>query len=666
MRAQRGKTGDASAENSGGNKRVGDRLKNGVADLKEEDAVPELGQWGTAQAAFSATRKKLPWLEPRPVNVTSGDLSKAAKATTSECSPHPLGCPGPDVERKLSCTSLSDDPSLRPIGSEPTVGNGKIVALQPKSYSQTSQRPPGLRATSLGKKKQHMSDSDSPKYSYASSEYSTSNPSDREYLPVASRGAGPKFHEHVIANIGRSQGTRTNAHHIAKKSQQDGLAVMSSESATTAGNTQAALKGTTTLKPNPIRTLSPEPIERRRECRSCESAMFEGVPPQNMATTVRKKTLPTAPEPPLIIKKSTLPSLPPHLMASSSTPSSPSSELQLHSPDVRLISRKTISKSLAHNGADLERTAHKPHATHTVVRPGRQEALKYVLEGATRAVSGPNVIRSEAPDPLPLSSPALATSSGLDLSPRSARPSAPLPDGLPSDDSMSHTPPQLYQPSSVESIVKDFAYTPNLRRNPSHRSFDQALYGAAASFYRDHGESVATQPGFRHNIDPPGQGLPSLPPAAHKRRQSMLAKHARVHKSHGLRLGKESPLHASSVGSRRPERPLRRKKATGIEGVRSVEPAVTGTGERKGEGHEHGRPRKHRHQISRLLESPCYRDDDGTSRRPSNAPGSNGRYGLSNVSCRNHFSDMCSQQMHQPETSAKDAHLTQGHRWVPY
>lgn len=74
-----------------------------------------------------------------------------------------------------------------------------------------------------------------------------------------------------------------------------------------------------------------------------------------------------------------------------------------------------------------------------------------------------------------------------------------------SDQSMSRTPPQLYQPPSADSIIRDFAYA-KIRKSrrvskPASQSAE-AEYGLASDYYHDHGESVISQPGVRLSISP--------------------------------------------------------------------------------------------------------------------------------------------------------------------
>jgi len=74
-----------------------------------------------------------------------------------------------------------------------------------------------------------------------------------------------------------------------------------------------------------------------------------------------------------------------------------------------------------------------------------------------------------------------------------------------SDQSMSRTPPQLYQPPSADSIVRDFAYARIRKSRKASKPASQSAeadYGLASDYYHDHGESVTSQPGVRLSISP--------------------------------------------------------------------------------------------------------------------------------------------------------------------
>ena len=89
----------------------------------------------------------------------------------------------------------------------------------------------------------------------------------------------------------------------------------------------------------------------------------------------------------------------------------------------------------------------------------------------------------------------------------------------PDRQSMSTTPPRLYQPPSVDSIVRDFAYArAKTAKAEAARQLSKS-YGAASDYYGDVGQSVGAQPGVRPSLSAPiitGKPLPPLPGPANR------------------------------------------------------------------------------------------------------------------------------------------------------
>ncbi|RMY61364.1 hypothetical protein D0865_01039 [Hortaea werneckii] len=160
------------------------------------------------------------------------------------------------------------------------------------------------------------------------------------------------------------------------------------------------------------------------------------------------------------------------------------------------------------------------------------------------------------------------------------------------DVSIAPTPPGLYQPPSVESIVRDFAYTDiqSAKARSLASLAGKKSLGAAADFYNDQGESVAYQPGVRKSMNPPLPGLP-----------------AEEAPSSGHRPGRHKPG--------KPGRPLRKTSARQIE-LRELEhvptsseppkPAVDDNVTPNGTRHPHRRGKNHPH-VSDFFESSYYR-----------------------------------------------------------
>ncbi|KAI7179347.1 MFS general substrate transporter [Hortaea werneckii] len=160
------------------------------------------------------------------------------------------------------------------------------------------------------------------------------------------------------------------------------------------------------------------------------------------------------------------------------------------------------------------------------------------------------------------------------------------------DVSIAPTPPGLYQPPSVESIVRDFAYTDiqSAKARSLASLAGKKSLGAAADFYNDQGESVAYQPGVRKSMNPPLPGLP-----------------AEEAPSSGHRPGRHKPG--------KPARPLRKTSSKQIE-LRELEHVPTSSEPPKlavddnvtpnGTRHPHRRGKNHPH-VSDFFESSYYR-----------------------------------------------------------
>ncbi|GAB1729213.1 hypothetical protein NU195Hw_Modified_136t1 [Hortaea werneckii] len=160
------------------------------------------------------------------------------------------------------------------------------------------------------------------------------------------------------------------------------------------------------------------------------------------------------------------------------------------------------------------------------------------------------------------------------------------------DVSIAPTPPGLYQPPSVESIVRDFAY--NDIQSAKARSLASLAakksFGAAADFYNDQGESVAYQPGVRKSMNPPLPDLPveERPTSGNKQKQHKPAKPAR-------------PLHETSA------KPIELRELEHV--PTSSEPpklAVDDNVTPHGTRHPHKRGKNHPH-VSDFFESSYYR-----------------------------------------------------------
>ncbi|KAI7306816.1 hypothetical protein KC315_g14053, partial [Hortaea werneckii] len=160
------------------------------------------------------------------------------------------------------------------------------------------------------------------------------------------------------------------------------------------------------------------------------------------------------------------------------------------------------------------------------------------------------------------------------------------------DVSIAPTPPGLYQPPSVESIVRDFAYTDiqSAKARSLASLAAKKSFGAAADFYNDQGESVAYQPGVRKSMNPPLPDLPAeeRPSSGQKQKHQKPAKPAR-------------PLHGTSP-KQLELRELEHVPTSSEPPKVAVDDNVTPNGTR----HPHKRGRNHPH-VSDFFESSYYR-----------------------------------------------------------
>lgn len=529
-----------------------------------------------------AVKKRLPWLEAPKVS--------KPEQTEPESTPFPL--PGHKILNEadiLSLKTLGNDLALRPIGSVPEIRT-KVSFEAPTSYSDTSQRPMRrLKSPPIGA--QNLNSTASARmFHYASSEYSTTAPSDREPLPRFLPKKDAASYEKLVRHNPNSLSPRPppiparKRHHVAALS---GLG-----DSTRSPNSEER-RGTRTLKPNPSpyrKQTVPTAQNKRRRCKSCEN-------PFSDSNTVGGLCAGGIPAP--MAKTSTLNVLPAHLMApSSSSASSVQVRTRSPQPKVERISTRTAPLSQAVTGLEKLMDEALSVAKHAA-KNGNSAGIANVFDDATAALRRASAVQTDLAAPLKLSSSeSMRTySSDSDVSPqasirgsrqpsaetvptaytKSAKPSvehmatseeqtksyklhhgrSSLPTEEPlsaAEDSMSPTPPRLYQPHSADSIVRDFAYNgPKTKRRHSIASAERAAYGEAAVYYRDEGQSVAMQPGVRKSIPGVDKALPPLL-VSHKRGRAAQGKQERVHRSHSLH-------HVDRVASIVPARRLRRTEA---------------------------------------------------------------------------------------------------------
>lgn len=170
----------------------------------------------------------------------------------------------------------------------------------------------------------------------------------------------------------------------------------------------------------------------------------------------------------------------------------------------RTLSRplKLSPTSSVHSSSDTEPGEISPNTSSRQSRQSREASAETLPTMFTKSSMQPLVVGHTSNPILP---PRARSAVVADL-PQHHRPSSP-------GESISRTPTRLYPAVSAESVVRDFAYGKSPRKY-SARSNMRALYGAAASFYGDHGESVMTQPGIRRSFALTTKPLHGVPPTA--------------------------------------------------------------------------------------------------------------------------------------------------------
>ncbi|KAK4503387.1 hypothetical protein PRZ48_004302 [Zasmidium cellare] len=448
-------------------------------------------------------RKKLPWLD----NAQSETLSNGEKdAQPSKTPGYTTGLSVPD-EAAPSRTPNAPKAELA------TNDNGDRNGITPVRHAN---RP------------------DSQRNFYASSDYSTQMSGGEEPMPAALPRQDPASYERLVMNlqVSRSHDQHTNQDRSALKGE-PGLS-QNSSSSSKAGKQRH--HGTKRPKPRPslhADHADSSSSDQRPRCKSCDAA----VNPRK----VQSKSL------------------------------SPSHHKRI-SPGLSRSRRKSDAEardrpqSLKRAVTGLENLMEEAlTVARNAASAGRAEDIAVVLDQATSALREAGSVRSSTNGrPLRLS-PQLSTyssqsrkgdvSSNASSTSRGRVSSEALPTVITQNGSSrksrfrelqdscdierattSSTPPKLYTAPSADSIVRDFAYGQDKRRR---RHSDSTVgpplnYGAAASFYGDHGQSVAVQPGVRKSIAGYDKLITAPAPAPLRNARRSLGKEGRVVRAHLL------------------------------------------------------------------------------------------------------------------------------------
>lgn len=522
-----------------------------------------------SNSSQTTRRKKLPWLEDRqrvkeqspqvthpPVPSTSVGHKRRDDHTTPApaASSHEKTVVGNPASRRASITVLGPDPSLRAIGSAPSLREKPKHAPSDKLSLNSTSRPHlhVLSARRFARRQSAHSDKATTKSEdYTPSEYSSPVSARHGWSNRAQQGSLSQREPRLVHNAS----VKTPAIHGPSPFMRDWI--------------QAQVQSPFEDPGSPI----PERRSRRRSLdghRSYDSSHLpiedrkpepDFAPPDSQPTSSRFQRL---------RRPTTLYALPGHLMApsSSSSPSVPS-HLKISSDDSS--SEKYVRKATLPEPPTLHKHRSERHRTDGDLKDaadrlgllvdqaigsvdnatvsGLSDEVIQILRDTSAALQKANKVLS--PQSQPAARPLRRTVRGSSRSSRprgsehsseesydsrregsaetapthftaSGRPSHQQmgerrdhleepkmpPDDASGNGSIAQTPLRLYQVPSADSIVRDFAYAKarNAKAQSAQSLSAPAGFGAAADFYGDHGESIKTQPGVRKSIAPAAPG----------------------------------------------------------------------------------------------------------------------------------------------------------------
>jgi len=513
------------------------------------------------------TRKRLPWLDggqqPKSGDVhIPGSFEPAGgsldEAVTAFCEPT---APVPDADAPVApqqapqsrgegalIDPLSNDPTLRAVGSTPSLQNRKRVGSKPRTLSMTSEPRPGIKPTPT---KQHarlalgmVSEKSGQADEYTPSEYSTTISSDNE---PGSYAAGKSPPPKPVAIPAILPSTLVRRPLVVPKppprysaSRERGMMLPDT----------VVKRGTTIPKPQPP-SKQPVNAPKRQTLHELPSHLMQS------SSSTSPDTQSQSPRTSREASPLTLPFQPgqPSLDLSPTTEASPRSLITPPDPVViRSAGLRRENRSLSRAVAGLENLMEDAlHVAKDAADSGRPDHVAHILDSAaavlrkasTAIPKGKKVPYRETGSPFNVSphesgdsdsdsdsdsehgvhsgfssamhSRDISAETAPTLLTRSAHSSAqpvlvdqysrkhgkaPISlrasvkhgnaSSADDDDSIAPTPPRLYQPASAESIVRDFAYARmhNARAvSAVSLSTQPTRYGAAADFYSNNGES---------------------------------------------------------------------------------------------------------------------------------------------------------------------------------
>ncbi|UJO17160.1 uncharacterized protein CLAFUR5_04431 [Fulvia fulva] len=542
--------------------------------------------------------------------------------------------------------------------------------------------------------------------SYVSSDYSAGTLSDADTLPTNLPRKDPASYEKLVDTVFEPGGRTPVLHPGARRAAKTELNTSRKVSTRAETVSDDMGDGTKTLKPNPspYRNMPKPQVDetRPRRCKSCETEApsDDGSSPRALRHTNQDIAAVERRFSPRSHADRTKPASRPVLLPATSSSSShvdADSGVQRKQSQTEAVDVSRSSGSLNRAVTGLENLMEEAlNVARDAVKTGRSEAVAGVLNDATMALRQANSVQSNMHERRSLTTydsqhvsesdsesdsshrrghkvsaetlPTVYTKSTksrqqIRANDRHSQPSfqggrnARRDRAAYSDDnSISHTPPRLYQPASAESIVRDFAYNEQKsRRKPSLRT----PYGAAASFYHDQGESIALQPGVRQSIPGYDKLLPALPAQAYQPAQPAAShhpaflnsgKHERVHRAHQSRRDNTDRIVLAAQESDvdpLAQRPIQRK---GTGPLPALPAELRHKLDQRQEDHAPAEHPHHAHRPS-FMQSSYYRNDEKpslsreaqweqspNSEEPVGKPTSNAVCRVADIACRHHLS----------------------------
>ena len=349
--------------------------------------TPQIGRQHTV-----LVRQKLPWLDggqqSKPDQVLGNfDSKESLVAGDANGSPPPVleKAPSPPA-KKISTSSLGNDPALRAVGSTPSLRK-RARSGDFKSLSLNSQPRPGVKPVHSKREARQalgIVDEGARGVNYASSEYSATPSSEKDPIPPALPKKDPSSYERLFDRRASAQPGSREPFHVANQWLQSQLDLPLDEPSPRdkSNHSGAAFR----REDSPRHTVrSPGSHRRADSCRSCDrAANLRDIP--KAKTLPRRSTAVAPPEPPPPpplpppTRKPTLFAMPTHLLPSSSSSSPSHDHLQQRGP---------VAEAPAPKASPPQPPSHPPPAVNS-------QDMRRQSQSLNRAVTGLENLMDEA------------------------------------------------------------------------------------------------------------------------------------------------------------------------------------------------------------------------------------------------------------------------------